>query len=680
MTTHTVSRRVAWLRVVTLAIAAFIFNTTEFVPVGLLSDIAASFHMETAQVGIMLTIYAWVVALMSLPFMLLTSQMERRKLLIGLFVVFIASHVLSFMAWNFTVLVISRVGIAFAHAVFWSITASLAIRLAPAGKRAQALSLIATGTALAMVLGLPIGRIVGQYFGWRTTFFAIGMGALITLVCLIKLLPKLPSEHSGSLKSLPLLMGRPALMSIYLLTVIVVTAHYTAYSYIEPFVQVVAGFSANFATLLLLILGGAGIIGSVLFGLSSLAAAFAPSAGWLIAARASLAIGAAMIIPATLAGIRTLFTDARHRNIALGVWAAVGSGGAAFGPLIGGMLLEHFYWGAVFLINVPIVLIVVSLAARFVPAQQGRPEQPLNISHAIMLIVAILLLVYSAKTALKGVLSPWMVACTLLTGAVMLFIFVRIQLRARVPMIDMRLFCHRIILSGVVMAMTAMIALVGFELLMAQELQFVHGFTPFEAGIFMLPVMVASGFSGPIAGVLVGRLGLRIVAAGGMGLSAVSFIGLSTLDFSTQQWQAWSLMVLLGFSAASALLASTSAIMAAAPKEKAAAAGAIETMSYELGAGLGIAIFGLLLTRSFSASIVLPQGLSASLTDKASSSIGEAMKVAQELTPSLAEPVMTAAKTAFITSHSVALGSAGGMLLILAVGIWFSLAKVGGQQ
>ncbi|HCW3118229.1 TPA: sugar transporter [Enterobacter roggenkampii] len=365
MTTNTVSRRVAWLRVVTLAIAAFIFNTTEFVPVGLLSDIANSFQMETAQVGIMLTIYAWVVALMSLPFMLLTSQIERRRLLIGLFVLFIASHVLAFMAWNFTVLVISRVGIAFAHAVFWSITASLAIRLAPAGKRAQALSLIATGTALAMVLGLPIGRIVGQYFGWRTTFFAIGMGALVTLVCLIKLLPALPSEHSGSLKSLPLLMRRPALLSIYLLTAIVVTAHYTAYSYIEPFVQVVAGFSANFATVLLLILGGAGIIGSVLFGKlgNQHASSLVSSAiGLLLAcllllmpaagseshlAILSLFWGVAIMIIGLGMQVKVLALAPDATDVAMSLFSGIFNLGIGAGALVGNQVILHVSMSAI---------------------------------------------------------------------------------------------------------------------------------------------------------------------------------------------------------------------------------------------------------------------------------------------------------------------------------------------
>lgn len=418
------------------------------------------------------------------------------------------------------------------------------------------------------------------------------------------------------------------------------------------------------------------LLGGVLFGLASLAAAFAHSASWLIATRAILAIGAAMIVPATLAGIRATFSEARHRNMALGVWAAVGSGGAAFGPLVGGMLLEHFYWGSVFLINVPIVLVVMALTARFVPRQSGRRDQPLNFSHAIMLIIAILLLVYSAKTALKGQLASGVIALTLMIGALLLGMFIRTQLAAARPMIDMRLFTHRIILSGVVMAMTAMITLVGFELLMAQELQFVHGLTPYEAGLFMLPVMLASGFSGPLAGMLVSRLGLRTVATGGMALSALSFYGLAMTDFSTQQWQAWCLMALLGFSAASALLASTAAIMAAAPAEKAAAAGAIETMAYELGAGLGIAIFGLLLSRSFSASILLPSGLNAEEIERASSSMGEAVQLADTLSPSLGEAILDAARQAFTWSHSVALSSAGSMLILLAVGMWFSLAKV----
>ncbi|MEE9653691.1 MFS transporter [Kluyvera ascorbata] len=418
------------------------------------------------------------------------------------------------------------------------------------------------------------------------------------------------------------------------------------------------------------------LLGSGIFGLASLAAAFSPTAMTLIASRALLAIGAAMIVPATLAGIRTTFAEARHRNMALGLWAAVGSGGAAFGPLVGGLLLEHFYWGSVFLINVPIVLVVIAINARVVPRQPARREQPLNLFQALMLIAAILMLVFSAKSALKGQLALWLVAMVAIAGAGMLYWFVRKQLSATRPMVDMRLFTHRIILSGVMMAMTALITLVGFELLMAQELQFVHGKTPFEAGLFMLPVMVASGFSGPIAGVLVSKLGLREVATGGMLLSALSFIGLSMIDFSTQQWLAWGLMTLLGFSVASALLASSSAIMAAAPKEKAAAAGAIETMAYELGAGLGIALFGLILTRSYTSSIVLPAGVDGAAAEQASSSISEAIKLAQSMPAIPAQHLIEAAKTAFINSHSIVLATAGVLLLLLAAGIWRSLAKV----
>lgn len=281
------------------------------------------------------------------------------------------------------------------------------------------------------------------------------------------------------------------------------------------------------------------LLGSAIFGVASLCAALSPTALTLIASRALLAVGAAMIVPATLAGIRSTFAEASQRNMALGLWAAVGSGGAAFGPLVGGMLLEHFYWGSVFLINVPIVLVVIAINAKVVPRQPARRDQPLNLLQALILIAAILMLVFSAKSALKGQLALWLTALVAIGGAAMLTWFIRKQLSAARPMVDMRLFTHRIILSGVMMAMTALITLVGFELLMAQELQFVHQKTPFEAGMFMLPVMVASGFSGPIAGMLVSKLGLREVATGGMLLSAFSFLGTALTDFSTQHWLAW---------------------------------------------------------------------------------------------------------------------------------------------
>ena len=255
----------SWFAVITLSLAAFIFTTTEFVPVGLLPNIASSFDMDVAHTGLIMTVYAWAVTLFSLPLTMLSARFERRGLLAFLFVLFVASHVLAACAWDFTTLLIARLGIAAAHAVFWAITIPMAVRLAPEGKKAKALSLIVTGSSLATVLGVPLGTVIGQHVGWRFTFGLIGGIAAMILLLLLMVLPRLPSTVSGNISVLPKLLKRPTLVYVYVTLALMVGAHFTAYTYISPFLQQVGSMSSAWVVAVLFVVGIAGILGGIVF-------------------------------------------------------------------------------------------------------------------------------------------------------------------------------------------------------------------------------------------------------------------------------------------------------------------------------------------------------------------------------------------------------------------------------
>ena len=261
--TTSVSKR--WMALIGLTFAVFVFNMSEFMPIGLLSGIAADLDVTEARAGMLISVYAWVVALLSLPLMMLVSGMEFRKLLFCTVTLFIVSHVLSAMSHSYTALMLSRMGVACAHAVFWSIASPLAVRIAPEGRTSLALSMIVAGTSIAMIAGLPVGRIIGLYMGWRASFLCIAILSAAILAYLAFVFPKVPSDGSFSVKELPTIFKNPVLVGIYILTFVIVTGHYTAYSYIEPFMIQTAGMNDDWTTFTLTAFGIAGILGSMLF-------------------------------------------------------------------------------------------------------------------------------------------------------------------------------------------------------------------------------------------------------------------------------------------------------------------------------------------------------------------------------------------------------------------------------
>ena len=259
--------RKQWITLFGMTIAAFIFNTSEFMPIGLLIDISNDFNMTEAQAGMIITIYAWVVMLLSLPLMMLVSRFSYKKLLLNCVAFFGISHIISAIAPYFMILLLSRIGVACAHSIFWSIATPIAVKLVSEKFRSLAMSMVVTGTSIAMIAGLPLGRIIGLRFGWRMTFLSIAVIAFILFFYIQFSFPKMPNGRNLSLQRFPLLLKKPMLQGLYIVTLVVVTAYYISYSYIEPFLFQIAKFSENMITIVLIIFGVSGILGSLFFSI-----------------------------------------------------------------------------------------------------------------------------------------------------------------------------------------------------------------------------------------------------------------------------------------------------------------------------------------------------------------------------------------------------------------------------
>ena len=253
-----------WIPTVSLSLAAFIFVTSEFLPVGILPEIAQGFGRSEATTGLLMTGYAWIVAIMSVPLTGYMSRFDRRPLMLGLISSFVVAHVLSTFAPTFEILALSRVAVAFSHSVFWAIAIPLGVRLAPRGQRERALSVVATGATLGGILGVPVGTYIGESLGWRWSFASIGASAAVVGLILVFTLPSTPTLTTDSGRKMVPLFRRRSLIYVYLLTLILMSGHYGVFTFITPYLQTVGGFKENGIAFVLLSYGVGGLAGGLM--------------------------------------------------------------------------------------------------------------------------------------------------------------------------------------------------------------------------------------------------------------------------------------------------------------------------------------------------------------------------------------------------------------------------------
>ncbi|MEV4685544.1 MFS transporter [Streptomyces kurssanovii] len=410
------------------------------------------------------------------------------------------------------------------------------------------------------------------------------------------------------------------------------------------------------------------LLGYGIFAAASAVAAFAPDPQILIGARALLGVGGAMIMPATLSILRAVFPDRRERATAIGIWTAVAAVGAATGPVLGGFLVQNFWWGSVFLINIPLMALILPVGRWLLPESRGGADGPWDVLGALMAAAGVLGVVLGVKRLGVGSGPLDMGAMVpLLLGAALLVLFVGRQKRRRHPLVDMRMFARAAFSTSVGCIILAMLALVGLELIAVQYLQLILGLGPLETGLRLLPLTFAAMAAGATGSHTLNRLGPRRMVGWGFALTAVAVLLLTVMGQHDRPWLLTGAFVLLGFGLQTTLFGAYESMLSEAPADQAGGAAAIGETSYQLGAGMGIALLGSVMNAAYAPAVASLSGVPASASSAAAHSLGEAYQVADRLGGPAGELLRSTARHSFVQGLHITLGVSAGLLLLGAV-------------
>ncbi|MFI0717931.1 MFS transporter [Streptomyces sp. NPDC021224] len=418
------------------------------------------------------------------------------------------------------------------------------------------------------------------------------------------------------------------------------------------------------------------LIGVTGFGAASALTAYAGSPEMLIAARALLGLFGATIMPSTLSLVRTVFTDPKERTAAVGISGGVAAASFALGPVVGGLLLDHFWWGSVFLVNVPVMALVLALGLVVLPESRNPKPGRLDWASVPLSVLGMFGVIYAIKTAARdGVAEPsvWIAAGL---GAALLLTFLRRQTRLAEPLLDLRLFRNPAFSGAIGANVVTMFASTVLSLGFSLYFQEVRGWSPLTAGLAVLPGPLAAALVAPAASALIPLIGRARTVAAGLVLMGLSTAGLGLATEHSAYWQLLPVVIVNGAGLMLTFAVTADTILASAPATRTGAAAATSETAMELGGALGIAILGSVLNAYYRSGLTLPSGLTAGQTGAARESVSGGVATGTQLGGGLGHQVVEAARNAFTDSLHTTTLIGGALMLAGAVFALVTLRKV----